>query len=286
MSYHIHEKTKIGQVELLISNLEASLEFYREMLGFEVKSKMENRAELGPHGENKTLLILEEKPEVLPKQKTSGLYHFAVLVPDRVSLGLSLRRLLEKNYPLQGASDHQVSEAVYLADPDGNGIEVYRDRPEQEWNRNEHGEVTMQTLPMDADGVLREASDHQWNGLPAGTVIGHMHLHISNLEKSAHFYTEVLGFDTMVSIPGSALFVSAGGYHHHIAVNLWAGSNAPAPLENAVGLMYYSIVLPTEEEKEKAAERLRKEGTPIKLEGNTFCFQDPSGIWAKLAVAK
>lgn len=285
MSYQIHEKTKIGHVELLISDLETSLEFYQDMLGFEVKSRKENRAELGARGESSILLILEEKQGVRPKQKTSGLYHFAVLVPDRVSLGLSLRRLLEKKYPLQGASDHQFSEAAYLADPDGNGIEIYRDRPEQEWKRNAHGELAVQTLPMDVDGVLQEASGREWNGLPAGTVIGHVHLHISNFEKSAHFYTEVLGFNTMISIPGSALFVSAGGYHHHIAVNLWAGDNAPAPVENAVGLMYYSIVFPNEEEKRKAAARLKEEGAPLEEDGNVICFQDPSGIWAKLTAA-
>ena len=231
----------IGQVSLTVSNLDRSISFYRDMLGFRESRREGAVAELTAGGE-RTLVELHEQPNAIPKpRRSTGLYHFAILVPSRAALGRSLRRLIDRQWPLTGASDHLVSEALYLNDPDGLGIEIYRDRPRVEWRR-QNGQIAMATDPMDVQGVHDEpGADAPWAGLDAGTVIGHVHLHVPHLDAAEAFYCGRIGFEPMVRGYPGALFVAAGGYHHHLGLNTWTGIGAPPPPADAVGLRSFSI---------------------------------------------
>ncbi|MDQ0297748.1 catechol 2,3-dioxygenase [Salibacterium salarium] len=285
METSLHSTTKIGQVTLYISDLSTSLHFYQNQLGFQVIKQTSNVAYLSVDGET-TLIVLEQIDQAVSKpQRTTGLYHFAVLVPDRPSLALALRRLLEIGYPLQGAADHDFSEAVYLSDPDGNGVELYRDRDRSVWKYDKEGYVHAPTVPLDADGLLQEAEGRQWNGMPAGTVIGHVHLHVGQLEAAETFYVQGLGFDPTVYIEDHALFVAAGGYHHHVGLNIWAGKNAPPPPEKAVGLKEYTLILASQKELKQAEERLEKVNASYECDNNTIVADDPSGNRIRLVVA-
>lgn len=231
----------IGEVSLLVSNLERSVTFYADVLGFQVEERAANHAALGPP-RGRVVLRLTMVPGAHPRApRTSGLFHFAILVPDRAALGRSLRRLAERRWPLTGASDHLVSEALYLDDPDGLGIEIYRDRPSAEWT-GDGGEVVMATEPLDLDAVLREpGAERAWSGLDAATTIGHVHLHVPDLAEAEHLYCEDIGFTPRLRRYRGALFVAAGGYHHHLGLNVWAGRGAPPPAPGTVGLEWFSI---------------------------------------------
>jgi catechol 2,3-dioxygenase len=231
----------IGEVHLTVSDLERSVAFYTRVLGFEAFERARTRGALGPSG-GPVLLRLEERAAAKPRTRhTSGLYHFAVLVPDRASLGRSLRRLAEQRWPLTGASDHLVSEALYLDDPDGLGIEIYRDRPRAEW-AYEGGEVLMATEPLDLGAVTDEpGAERAWSGLDQATVIGHVHLHVPDLDEAERLYCDEVGFTPMLRRYPGALFVAAGGYHHHLGLNVWAGRGAPPPPPDSVGLDAFTI---------------------------------------------
>lgn len=226
----------IGSVSLTVSNLSRSLQFYTDVLGFEASG-----ATLAPRG-GRVLIELHERIDAVPKpRRSTGLYHFAILVPSRAALGRSLRRLVEKGWPLTGAADHLVSEAMYLNDPDGLGIEIYRDRPRESW-RASNGELAMSTDPLDLQSVADEpGAGAPWQGLEAGTVMGHVHLHVSHLDTAEKFYCGQIGFDPVVRGYPGALFISAGGYHHHLGLNTWTGVGAPPPPENAVGLRSFTV---------------------------------------------
>lgn len=227
----------IGQVSLTVRNLEQSTAFYRDVIGFE--STPEG---LRPPG-GRVLIELHEQPDAIPKpRRSTGLYHFAILVPSRAALGRSLRRLAEKRWPVSGAADHLVSEALYLSDPDGLGIEIYRDRPRDTWRTSPTGELAMGTDPLDLQAVHDEpGADSPWSGLESGTVMGHVHLHVPHLDAAETFYCGRLGFDPMLRGYPGALFVAAGGYHHHLGLNTWVGVGAPPPPANAVGLRSFTI---------------------------------------------
>ena len=236
----------IGQVSLTVRDLDRSIAFYRDVLGFtEAGSPKEGAAStaisLGPPG-GPVLIELHEYTNAIPKpRRSAGLYHFAILVPSRAALGRSLRRLSEKRWPLTGASDHLVSEALYLDDPDGLGIEIYRDRLRSEWPvRN--GQLLMATDPLDLQSVHDEpGAESPWTGLETGTVIGHVHLHVPHLDTAEQFYCGRIGFEPTVRGYPGALFVAAGGYHHHLGLNTWTGIGAPPPPDNAVGLRSFTI---------------------------------------------
>ena len=292
----IHPGAHIGAVHLTISDLQRSAAFYERHLGFRQNWRRDGTAGLGAGSDD--LLVLHESRTAERAGRTTGLYHFAILVPSRLDLARSLRHFAELQTPMQGFSDHAVSEALYLADPDGNGIEVYRDRPREEWPR-ENGRLQMTLDPLDVEGLLRDADadarQHQgspWSGLPAGTVIGHMHLRVSFLEDAERFYREVLGFDLTQRFSESAAFLSAGGYHHHIAVNVWAGIGAPQPPPDAIGLRHFDIRLPTNQALADVERRLRAAGVetnasgPAEAAGTTAVFvRDPSGNGIRLSVA-
>lgn len=236
----------IGRVSLTVRDLDRSVLFYRDVLGFTaVGSHIDGAAStaitLGPAG-GRGLIELHEDSHAVPKPKRStGLYHFAILVPSRAALGRSLRRLFDKRWPLSGASDHLVSEALYLDDPDGLGIEIYRDRPRAEWPIS-NGQLAMATDPLDLQGVYDEpGAESALAGLDAGTVIGHVHLHVPHLDTAEQLYCGRIGFEPTVRGYPGALFVAAGGYHHHLGLNTWTGVGAPPPPENAVGLRTFTI---------------------------------------------
>ena len=232
----------IGQVSLTVHDLDRSLLFYRDVLGFTETQRAGQVAVLAPPA-GRTLIELHEKTDAIAKpRRSAGLFHFAILVPSRAALGRSLRRLADRRWPISGAADHLVSEALYLNDPDGLGIEIYRDRPRDTWRNASSGEIAMATDPLDLEGVHDEpGADAPWTGLDAGTVIGHVHLHVPHLETAEAFYCERIGFSPMVRGYPGALFVAAGGYHHHLGLNTWMGVGAPPPPKDAVGLRRFTI---------------------------------------------
>ena len=232
----------IGQVNLTVQDLDRSRLFYRDVLGFTETGREGQRAVLAPPG-GRTLIELHEVRDAIAKpRRSSGLYHFAILVPSRAALGRSLRRLIDKRWPISGAADHLVSEALYLNDPDGLGIELYRDRPRDAWRTAGSGEIAMATDPLDMQSIHDEpGAESAWAGLDARTVIGHVHLHVPHLDTAEAFYCGRIGFSPMVRGYPGALFVAAGGYHHHLGLNTWVGVGAPPPPANAVGLRGFTI---------------------------------------------
>jgi catechol 2,3-dioxygenase len=272
----IHPNTTLGPVSLTVAQLDRSLAFYQERLGFQVHQLTDNMARLGAGGPD--ILVLTEQPGARHVRGTTGLYHFAVLVPSRLELARTLRRLAETRTPLQGFADHLVSEAIYLADPDGNGIEIYRDRPRAEWVYEPNQQIRMASDPLDIEGILDELNGHDepWSGLAAGTKLGHMHLHVAHLDDTKHFYVDILGFDLMARFGPSALFVSAGGYHHHIGLNTWAGVGAPPPPADAAGLRDFVVLLPNQAELERVLERVRGAGIATEETPAGILVRDPS----------
>jgi len=227
----------IGQVSLTVRDLQRSVSFYRDILGFEELSP----GRLGPRDGRALIELHERKDAVARPRRSSGLFHVAILVPSRAALGRSLRRLAEKRWPISGAADHLVSEALYLDDPDGLGIEIYRDRPKDAW-RMSGGELAMATDPLDVQAIHDEpGAETPWQGLESGTVMGHVHLHVPHLDAAEAFYCRRIGFEPIVRRYPGALFVSAGGYHHHLGLNTWSGVGAPPPPENAAGLRSFTI---------------------------------------------
>ncbi|MEA2552917.1 MAG: catechol 2,3-dioxygenase [Fimbriimonadaceae bacterium] len=283
MATSIDPRTKIGPVALKVADLARSEQFYSDVLGMQALERGSGTLTMGAAGIS--LLELEERPGARPKPtRATGLYHFAILVPSREALGLSLRRLAETEYPLQGAADHLVSEALYLPDPDGSGIEIYRDRPREEWTFRE-GQVEMATDPLDLESLLREAGDQPFSGLPTETTMGHVHLHVRDLAEAEAFYRGLLGFDMMLRWPPSALFMSAGGYHHHIGLNTWAGVGAPPPPEDAAGLKHFTIELPDRSTHDSTVDRLRAAGVPVQEDESGALIRDPSQNGILLRVA-
>jgi catechol 2,3-dioxygenase len=263
----------IGAVHLTIADLDRSIRFYEAHLGFTVHRRDERTAWLGAGDGD--LLVLAQSPRAPRVRGTTGLYHFAILVPSRADLARALRRLVETETVLQGAADHGVSEALYLADEDGNGIEIYRDRARADWPFV-NGQLQMGADPVDLDDLLSERGDG--GGLLArGTVVGHVHLHVARLADAQRFYVDLLGFELMQRYGPSALFVSAGGYHHHIGLNTWAGVGAPPPPPGAIGLRHFDVRLPTDAAVADVMVRLRAAEIPIESVDGGFLVRDPSG---------
>jgi catechol 2,3-dioxygenase len=270
----IDPATSIGGVHLTISDLERSVRFYESHLGFVVHRQDDRTAWLGAGGPD--LLVLSQCETAPRVRGTTGLYHFAILVPTRADLARSLRRLVATETVMQGAADHGVSEALYLADPDGHGIEIYRDRPRATWPY-EGGLLRMGADPIDFEDLLTEkTSVHDSAGLAAGTVMGHVHLHVARLDDAERFYVGVLGFQLTQRYGSSALFVSAGGYHHHIGLNTWAGVGAPPPPPGAIGLRHFVVQLPSVAAVEAVAARVRAAGIPIDTVESGRLVRDPA----------
>ena len=272
----------IGAVHLTIGDLNRSIRFYEAHLGFTLHRRGERTAWLGAGGAD--LLALTQCEQAPRVRGTTGLYHFAILVPSRADLARALRRLVETDTVMQGAADHGVSEALYLADVDGNGIEIYRDRPRAEWPFV-GGRLQMGADPLDFDDLLAinagprfsgAESAESGTGLASGTVIGHVHLHVSTLDEAQRFYVDVLGFELMQRYGPSALFVSAGGYHHHIGLNTWAGVGAPPPPPGAIGLKHFDVVLPTDAAVNDVRERVHAAKISIEVVDGGILVRDPA----------
>lgn len=275
----IHPGTQVGLLALSVADLGRSLEYYTKAIGFSVLEQRESQAVLGV-GET-PLLVLMEQPGATqwPRggRSYTGLYHFAILLPTRADLGRWLRNWFSLGMTSIGQGDHNVSEALYLEDPDGHGIEVYRDRPRSEWQWVD-GRVQMGTGPVDIQGAMADADaeGQPWNGLPEGTRIGHVHLQVGDINEAAAFYHDVLGFDIVASMP-SALFISAGGYHHHIGMNIWHSRSAsPAP-EGSVALKFFTVEFPDEAARQAVVERVEQAGLPVGTGGESRVVNDPWG---------
>jgi catechol 2,3-dioxygenase len=275
--------TDIGAVTMRVSDADRALRWYGDMMGMELVDRTPERLSFGADG--KACLFLEVRPDATPRvEETTGLYHTAILVPDRAALGGVLARIAKTGVRL-GASDHLVSEALYIWDPDNNGLEIYRDRPRSEWHW-QNGRVAMATEPLDRRSVAEEgiAAGAHLAPMPAGTKIGHVHLQVGNLEEAHRFYTDILGFE-QTSGRGGAMFVSAGGYHHHLGLNVWHSLGAPEPAPNACGLVEYEILVPDRATLDGAKTRLDAAGFTTQPGADGVRFRDPWNIPAHMRVA-
>lgn len=281
--FRLPASTRLGRVRLQVADLARSVSYYEQVLGLRVVDRSEGVATMAPHHDHTPLVELHERAGArpVPRQGRLGLYHFAILLPDRPALGRFLGHLSSLGIHA-GMSDHLVSEAIYLTDPDGLGIEVYVDRPRSTWTW-EHGQLAMATEPLDVRSVLGAGGSEPWTGAPAGTVLGHVHLHVADIELGAAFYHAGLGFDkTVWNYPG-ALFLSAGGYHHHLGTNTWA-ARAPRPEAGDARLLDWEIILPAAE-LERAAESIGTTGAAVVRTGNDVLARDPWGTAVRLVPA-
>jgi catechol 2,3-dioxygenase len=289
--FRMPQDTKVGHAHLRVKDLKSALGFYEGLLGFRQAATRDRTIALSATGQWPYLLLLTEVPGAQSQPAgTTGLYHLAIRYPTRKALALSFQRLIAAEWPFQGFADHLVSEALYLADPDGNGLELYVDRPRALWVQ-QHGQIEMGTEPLDVTGLLQEAQGdpERWTGTDLETELGHVHLKVSNLNRAEGFYHGLLGLDvTQRGYPG-ALFLSAGGYHHHVAVNVWSSRNGPPPPPNSVGLVSFTLNLPDRDAWHALQARLAAAGVEPSAGGEYpssrgFLIQDPDGNGVELLV--
>ena len=274
--YRLPDATRLGRVRLQVADLARSIKYYERILGMRVLERGAGSATLGAQGEAAALIELSERPGAtpVPKRGRLGLYHFAILLPDRAALGRFIQHLADEG-EYAGMSDHLVSEAVYPTDPDGLGIEVYTDRPRSTW-KHEGRQLAMAVDPLDVADLLHAARGEPWTGMPPGTVMGHVHLFVSDLERAESFYHKGLGLDKMVwSYPG-ALFLGAGGYHHHLGTNTWA-ANAPLATDADARLLEWTVILPRPEDVEDVARSIVAAGHQTTGEPGNRVATDPWG---------
>jgi catechol 2,3-dioxygenase len=259
-------------VRIAVTDLDRSIDFYKRALGLRLHHREDSTAGMGAGGED--LLLLTEEPAARPAGRHAGLYHFAVLHPSREELARAAQRLAVSRTPISGASDHGISEAIYLADPDGNGIELAADRPRERWG-DLRDPAVIGPKPLDLDGLLQLVADQEpQEQADPGTAIGHVHLHVGDVERGLGFYRDVIGFDVMTQFP-TAAFVSAGGYHHHLAFNTWRGEGVPPAPPASVGLRDWTIVLGSDSEVEDVRQRVAAAGIEHEAVDGGFVVRDP-----------
>jgi catechol 2,3-dioxygenase len=276
--------TTVGPVHLTVARLERSLDYYREEVGLELLDQSPGRASLGVGG--RELLGLVEEGLARPAAGHSGLYHFALLLPERVDLARWLAHAARDRVSLVGLSDHFVSEALYLSDPDLHGIEIYWDRPREVWEGKVASRMT--TLPLDVESLLGELEEPRtevFEGLPAGTRMGHVHLKVARIAETLDFYRDVLGFAVMAQLGSHAVFLSAGGYHHHLGATTWESAEVMAPPPGPAALRHATIVLADDAERDRVIERVRRSGQSPQEGSNGPVIRDPSGIALLLTTA-
>ena len=265
----------VGPVHLTVRDLERSRAFYSDEVGLDARGATDGELRLGTS--ERELLVLHEEPGAAPTVPSTGLFHFALLVPERADLARWLHHARDAGVRLTGVSDHAVSEAVYLRDPDGHGIEIYRDRPRDSWE----GRVAelMTTAPLDLEDLMRESDPGEggFSGLPPQTVMGHVHLKVSALPGAIDFYRDGLGFEVMAGLGPSAAFFGAGGYHHHLAANTWESAGAGPPPPGSAALRRVTLLVDDEDEVRRVAERLAGRGFEPEAEGASVAVSDPSG---------
>ena len=271
--------TSLGAVTLRVADTDRSLRFYQEVLGFQPAAGANGLVPLGAGGA--PVVLLKQVAGARPARRASGLFHFAILVPTRAALGQALRRLAEAEIGI-GQADHLVSEALYLSDPDGNGIEIYRDRPRSQW-RWENGSVEMATEPLDLESLLRDGDrDPSPSRLfPVDTRIGHVHLQVADVEQAVSFYHGAVGFDVTARWEGAA-FLAAGGYHHHLGLNSWASRGAPPAPEGSAGLESFVIRVPQSEDRSTLARSREAVGAPVRREDGILRARDPWNVEVQL----
>ena len=278
--FRLPDETQLGAVRLQVADLDRSIAYYERVLGLRTHSRDGAAAALAPHGVDRALVRLHHRPNArpAPRRGAFGLYHFAILLPERAALGRFLAHLGELDEYV-GTADHFVSEAIYLTDPDGLGIEVYADRPRSAW-RHQQRQLYMTTDRLNAGHVVAAARGTRWQGMPPDTVMGHVHLHVGNLDEGAAFYHAAIGFDKVVwSYPG-ALFLSAGGYHHHLGTNTW--SHGPNPSADQARLLSWDIVIPRREDATAAAASVAAAGYEVHDDDGAFRAIDPWGTAVRL----
>jgi catechol 2,3-dioxygenase len=282
--FRLPDATHVGAVWLQVNDLGRSLEYYEHVLGLHVQRRTADEAALGAHGDERPLVSLRARAGIapVPPRGAFGLYHFAILLPDRAALGQLTAHLSRFELRI-GSADHRVSESLYLWDPDGLGIEVYADRPPSAW-QHEGRQVVMTTEPLDVPNLIAAGGGRAWRGMPAGTDVGHMHLHVGRLDVAEAFYHRALGFDkTVWSYPG-ALFLSAGGYHHHLGTNTWSPGPAAAP--DQAQLLEWELVVPSDEDASDAARSLRAAGYAADERADSYTVADPWGTHLRIISAQ
>lgn len=273
--------TSLGAVALTVADLERTLTFYQENLGMQRLGEEDGATLLGA-GERPLLRLFHDPDAPAPPRPASGLYHYALLLPSRRDLAAILWRLAAHDTRFQGFSDHLVSEAIYLADPEGNGIELYRDRPRDEWAYRD-GTLQMATLPLDTDDLLAEAGGPA-EQLAAGTVVGHVHLHVGNLSGAVQFYQEIVGFEMVMRYGPSAAFLSTGGYHHHLGLNTWAGEGAQQPAPGSRGLRWWEVRVPGDKALASLLDRARAGGHLVTESDGAYLVGEPAGAQLRLSL--
>lgn len=288
--YRLPEATHVGAVTLQVASLERSVQYYTQVLGMHVAHRAGATVQLTPHGDDRVLVVLHEQRGSRPVDRRGrlGLYHFALLLPSRADLGRFVAHLAAIG-ARAASGDHWVSEALYLTDPDGLGIEVYADRPREAWRRSGR-ELLMATDPVELHALVQAAGETRWEGMPPGTVMGHVHLHVGDLAGAQAFFSEALGFDRMVWRYPGALFLAAGGYHHHLGTNIWAGPGAIAPPPEEARLLLWSLMLPSVADLDAVQQSLTGAGYPAERSGAgasdpTVTTQDPWGTTLMIRIA-
>ncbi len=285
-TFQLPAATHIGYAHLQVADLQRSLAFYVDLLGFHEITRTGSTVVLSATGSAPAHLLITEHPGAPPKpRRSTGLYHIAILLPSRSALARVILRLGTHGWRLSGASDHLVSEALYLNDPDGNGLELYADRPRSGW-RTEDGQLKMATEPLDLNDLLAQASQDEspWSGIDAGTITGHVHLHVADLERAVNFYYRVIGLDiNIASLEMGAGFLSAGGYHHHLGLNTWAGRGAPPPPPEAAGLLSFSLRLPDQESWQQLLTHIQSLNVTVEQQKDGRAIvRDPDGMVVEL----
>lgn len=271
--YHKYPLSYPINLKLKVMDLDRSLKFYSDILGLTI---IEEGKEYKLSADLKNPLVILQRPDnpVIKPPHTTGLYHYAIKLPSRLDLGKFINHVKDKDIEIVGGANHGVSEAFYIEDSEGNGIEIYADTDEKNWYVN--GELKMVTDPLDYRSLMSLAKDDKWGKMPEQSVLGHMHLHVNDLEKNARFY-ELLGFQKTLELPNSAYFYSQGNYHHHIGFNVWNGRNIPAPPENSIGLEYYTIKVSTNEKLIDLEEKLKENNFLAEKREETILTKDPAG---------
>jgi catechol 2,3-dioxygenase len=278
-------ETTVGPVELTVADLDRSRDYYAQTVGLRELERDDGVMRLGANGSE--LLVLREQPGAQPAPQHTGLFHFALLVPDRAALARWLVHAAQDQVPLSGMSDHLVSEAIYLRDPDWHGIEIYRDRPRSEWPRM-GDTIRMDTLPLDTEDLVSSIQGEPlppFEGLPAGTTMGHVHLQVADVPATEQFYRDTLGFDVTTRFGNQATFLSAGGYHHHLGANTWNSRGATPPPPDAAALRRATIVLPDADERDRAAARVADAGQEPEQRDDGVLVRDPAGNGLLLTIA-
>lgn len=282
--YIIDPAVTVGKVALGVADLDKMVGFYEQVMGLQVLARDEQTAELGL--DNQAIVCLESRPNGRQYPNATGLYHLAILLPSRADLGQWLRHFVQfTSRMIDGASDHLVSQALYQRDPEGNGLEIYWDHPRDEWAYEENGRVIMDNLSLDLPALVAAAPEEAFNHMPSGTTLGHVHLQVSDIDETVWFYTELLGLGYMTGYGDSAAFMSAGGYHHHLGANTWHSLGASAPPEDALGLLYYTLLLPNTAVRDTLVNRLQTHNIPISSLDGEPLVRDPSGNAVVLGVA-